>query len=118
VSNELRRTIGKRFDGNELTALIGLLETKKENESKILKRKIEDASRSNAKIDVEKEEEQILANYNRDILKLFEVQSPKLEEMSGEFHNILENINWFRLFMDDFEKSLVFIISARQISTK
>jgi hypothetical protein len=51
VSNELRRTIGKRFDGNELTTLIELLEKKKDNEFKVLQRKIEDASRSQTKIE-------------------------------------------------------------------
>jgi prephenate dehydratase len=59
VSNELRRTIGKRFDGNELTALIELLEKKKDNEFKVLQKKVEDASKSHTRFDVEKEKEQI-----------------------------------------------------------
>lgn len=59
MSNELRRTIGKRFDGNELTSLIELLDKKKDNEFKVLQRKIEDASRSNIKVDVGREKDQI-----------------------------------------------------------
>lgn len=31
---------------------------------------------------------------------------------------MLENISWFKLFIEDFEKALVFIISARQVSNR
>jgi hypothetical protein len=31
---------------------------------------------------------------------------------------VLETIGWFKLFLDDFEKALVFIISARQVASK
>jgi hypothetical protein len=55
VSNELRRTITKRFDGNELTSLMAILQQKKDNELKILQRKVEDAARNNARVDVERE---------------------------------------------------------------
>jgi hypothetical protein len=58
VSNELRRTISKKFDGNELTSLMGLLEQKKDNEYKLLQRRAEEV-RGSAKVDVEKEKVQI-----------------------------------------------------------
>lgn len=118
VSNELRRTIAKKYDGNELTSLIGLLDQKKDNELRLLQRKAEDAAKTGVKVDVEREKSQIESAYNRDILQLFEEQTPRLEKLSGEFHEMLENINWFKLFLDDFEKALVFIISARQISNR
>lgn len=59
VSNELRRTIGKKFDGSELTYLLEQLDKKKDNEFKVLQRKIEDVSRSHVRVDVEREKEQI-----------------------------------------------------------
>lgn len=55
VSNELRRTISKRFDGNELSSLMGLLQQKKDNEIKLLQKKVEEAIRTNLRVDVDKE---------------------------------------------------------------
>lgn len=36
--------------------------------------------------------------------------------MSENFKKMLEDINWFKLFIDDFEKALVFILTSRQVS--
>lgn len=53
VSNELRRTISKKYDGNELTQLIGRLDQEKEQDLKALQRRVEEAavSKTNVKLD-------------------------------------------------------------------
>lgn len=59
VSNELRRTIHRRYDGSELGSLLSSLEQKKDNDMRYLQQKIEQSVRSGVKIDADKEKMKI-----------------------------------------------------------
>lgn len=59
VSNELRRTMHRRYDGSELGSLLSSLEQKKDSEMRLLQQHIEQSAKSGARVDADKEKMKI-----------------------------------------------------------
>lgn len=59
VSNELRRTMHRRYDGSELASLLASLEQKKEGDLRQLQQRAEQASNSGQRVDTDKEKMRI-----------------------------------------------------------
>lgn len=59
VSNELRRTMHRRYDGSELGSLLSSLEQKKDSEMRQLQQRAEQSAKSGLKVDADKEKRRI-----------------------------------------------------------